>query len=61
MSPESSRAPFLDLMRLKKVFNDTSDRLVTDAEITCVFIDAATREVVPLSEDIKKAWPELAQ
>ncbi|MBT8350801.1 MAG: acyl-CoA thioesterase [Deltaproteobacteria bacterium] len=34
---------------LKKVFNDKSGILVTDAEITCVFIDSTTREVVPLS------------
>lgn len=40
---------------LKKVFNDKSNILVTDAEITCVFIDSTTREVVPLSEEIKKA------
>lgn len=46
---------------LKKVFNDESDILVTDAEITCVFIDSATREVVPLSEEIKKAWPDLVK
>ena len=44
---------------LKKVFNDKSDKLVTDAEITCVFIDSTTRNVVPLSEEIKKAWPDL--
>ena len=40
---------------MKKVFNDESDTLVTDAEITCVFIDSTTREVVPLSEEIKKS------
>ena len=46
---------------LKRVFNDRSDVLVADAEITCVFVDSTTREVVPISEQMKKAWPELAR
>ena len=45
---------------LKKVFNGNSDKPVVDAEITCVFLDAVTGEVVPISEEMKSAWPELA-
>ena len=45
---------------LKRVFNDNSDILVVDAEITCVFIDSATGKVVPISEEMQSAWPELA-
>ena len=44
----------------KKVFNDNSDALVVDAEITCVFIDSVSAEVVPISEEMRSAWPELA-
>ena len=45
---------------LKRVFNDNSDILVVDAEITCVFIDSVTGKVVPISEEMQSAWPELA-
>ena len=45
---------------LKRVFNDNSDILVVDAEITCVFIDSVSGKVVPISEEMKSAWPELA-
>ena len=44
----------------KKVFNDETDKLVVDAEITCVFIDSASGDVVPISEEMKATWPELA-
>ena len=44
----------------KKVFNDDSDLLVVDAEITCVFIDSVSGEVIPISDQMKSAWPELA-
>ena len=46
---------------LKRVFNNNSDILVVDAEITCVFIDSVSGEVVPISEEMKSAWPELAE
>ena len=46
---------------LKRVFNGNSDKLVVDAEITCVFIDSVMGEVVPISEEMKSAWPELAE
>jgi acyl-CoA thioesterase FadM len=45
---------------LKRVFNDNSDILVVDAEITCVFIDSVSGEVVPINEEMKSTWPELA-
>ncbi len=45
---------------LKRVFNDNSNKLVVNAEITCVFIDSVSAEVVPIGEDMKSAWPELA-
>jgi len=44
----------------KKVFHSDTDRIVMDAEITCVFIDAASGKVVPISEEMTAAWPELA-
>jgi len=44
----------------KKIFNDETDKLAVDAEITCVFIDSASGDVVPISEEMKAAWPELA-
>jgi thioesterase-3 len=46
---------------LKRVFNNKSGILVVDAEITCVFIDTVSGEVVPISEDIKSGWPELTE
>jgi thioesterase-3 len=46
---------------LKRVFNDNSGILVVDAEITCVFIDTVSGEVVSISEDIKPGWPELTE
>ena len=45
---------------LKKVFNDHSDILVVDAEITCACIDTVSGKVVPISEEMQSAWPELA-
>ena len=45
---------------LKKVFNDDSDIQVVDAEITCVFIDTVSGEVVPINEEMTSVWPELA-
>ncbi len=43
----------------KKVYKN--DKPVVDAEITCVFIDSASGDVVPISEEMKAAWPELAE
>jgi hypothetical protein len=34
---------------------------VVDAEITCVFVDSVSGDVVPISEEIKDSWPELAE
>ena len=45
----------------KKVYKDDTDQLVVDAEITCVFIDSASGDVVPISEKMKAIWPELAE
>jgi thioesterase-3 len=45
---------------LKKVFNDKSAIIVVDAKITCVFIDSVSGEVVPINEEMKSRWPELA-
>ncbi len=45
----------------KKVFNNETDKLVVDAEITCVFIDSASGEVIPIDENMKSAWPDLAK
>jgi thioesterase-3 len=45
----------------KKVYNNDTDKLVVDAEITCVFIDSASGDVAPISEEMKVAWPELAE
>lgn len=43
----------------KNVFNDETDKLVVDAEITCVFIDSASGGVVPISDEMRAMWPEL--
>jgi len=45
----------------KKVYKNDIDKLVVDAEITCVFVDSVSGDVVPISEEIKAAWPELAE
>ena len=45
----------------KKVYKKETDNLVLDAEITCVFIDSASGDVVPISEEMKTIWPELAE
>lgn len=45
----------------KKVYKKETDNLVVDAEITCVFIDSASGDVVPISEEMKTIWPELAE
>ena len=45
----------------KKVYKKETDKLVVDAEITCVFIDSASGDVVPISEEMKTIWPELAE
>jgi len=45
----------------KKVYKNNTDKPVVDAEITCVFIDSASGEVVPISEEMKAVWPELAE
>lgn len=45
----------------KKVYNNDTDKPVVDAEITCVFIDSASGDVVPISEEMKAQWPELAE
>jgi thioesterase-3 len=45
----------------KKVYNHDTDKPVVDAEITCVFIDSATGDVIPISEEMKTAWPELTE
>ena len=45
----------------KKVYKKEMDNLVVDAEITCVFIDSASGDVVPISEEMKTIWPELAE
>ncbi len=57
---ELRRATSRSFTWLKKVFNDNSDILVVDAEITCVFIDSTSGEVVPISEEMTSAWPDLA-
>jgi len=45
----------------KKVYKNDTDTLMVDAEITCVFIDSASGDVVPISEEMKTIWPELAE
>jgi thioesterase-3 len=45
----------------KKIYNNDTDKPAVDAEITCVFIDSASGEVVPISEEMKAQWPELAE
>ncbi len=42
------------------VFSMIEQRL-KKGNITCVFIDSATGDVVPINEDMKSAWPELAE
>ncbi len=44
----------------KKVYNQHTAKLLVDAEITCVFIDTASGDVVPISDEMKAVWPELA-
>ena len=57
---ELCRATNRSFTWLKRVINDKSDILVVDAEITCVFIDTVSGEVVLIGEEMKSAWPELA-
>ena len=45
----------------KKIFNSETDKLVVDAEVTCVFIDSASGEVYPINGKMKSIWPELAE
>ena len=45
----------------KKVVKDNTDQLVVDAELTCVFINSASGDVVPISDKMKAMWPELAE
>ena len=45
----------------KKVYKNNTDKPVVDAEITCVFIDSDSGDVVPISEEMKAVWPELAE
>ena len=44
----------------KKIFNSETDKLVVDAEVTCVFINSASREIVPINEKMRYMWPDLA-
>lgn len=44
----------------KKVYNNDTDKLVVDAELTCVFIHSASGTVVPISDEMTAVWPELA-
>ncbi|MCP4348308.1 MAG: acyl-CoA thioesterase [Desulfobacterales bacterium] len=45
----------------KKVYQNETNKPVVDAEITCVFIDSVSGDVVPISEDMKAVWPELSE
>ncbi len=44
----------------KKVYHNHSDKLLVNAELTCVFIDSASGAVVPINDEMTAAWPELA-
>jgi thioesterase III len=44
----------------KKVYNDLTNKLVVDAELTCVFIDTSSGSVFPINEEMTSVWPELA-
>ena len=45
----------------KKVFQNDTDKIVMDAEITCVFINSSSGKVVPISEEMRVAWPDLEE
>jgi len=45
----------------KKAYKNKTDKLVVDAEITCVFINSVSGAVVPISDEMKSAWPALAK
>jgi thioesterase-3 len=45
----------------KEIFNNENNKLVIDAEITCVFINSTSGEVVPIDEQMKSKWHELAE
>ena len=45
----------------KEIFNNETDKLVVDAEVTCVFINSASGEVVPINENMKSIWLGLAE
>jgi len=45
----------------KDIFNNENNKLVIDAEITCVFINSTSGEVVPIDEQMKSKWHELAE
>lgn len=45
----------------KKIFKVETNKLVVDAEITCVFTDSVSGEVIPINEEMKAIWPELAE
>jgi len=44
----------------KKVYDNHTDKLVVDAELTCVFIHSASGAVVPITDEMTAVWPELA-
>lgn len=44
----------------KKIYNNRTNKLVVDAEITCVFINSASGVAVPINEEMTAKWPELA-
>ncbi len=45
----------------KKVYNNDTDKPVVNAQITCVFIDSDSGEVIPVNEEMIAVWPELGE
>jgi len=43
----------------QKIFLKGTDMLVTDAEVTNVFIDMNVGKVVPVDNEIISSWPDL--
>ncbi len=46
---------------LQKVFLNSTDTLIADAEVTNVFIDAKTGNLISIDEELMSVWPDLAE
>lgn len=45
----------------KKIYNDLTDQIIVDANVTCVFVNSTSNLIVPINHEMYIAWPELLQ